>query len=89
MSGSYEDEIVDISQIDHGELPDDDSNEEPYHGAVTYFRHPFKGNVCIKTFKDAMEVYGLFKAVDSPMADGWYKLAFEMEGAPEAHSTTR
>lgn len=64
---------------------DDEDEEEIQEGLVTYFRHPFKGNMCIKTFKDAMEVYGLCKATNSPMADGWYNLAFMMSDAPATH----
>lgn len=58
-------------------------DHQPVLPVVTYFKHPFKGDMAIRTFKDAMEVYGLVKAQNGRFADGWYDLAFTMPDAPK------
>ena len=49
---------------------------------VTYFRHPYKGNFKVNSFKTAMEVFGLMSAQDDPRADQWFSLAMEMPDTP-------
>ena len=63
---------------------DEDLTEQPAHEnrIVTYYRHPFKGNFCVNSFKSAMEIYGLLAAQNSPAADQWYDLALKMHDAP-------
>jgi hypothetical protein len=51
---------------------------------VTYFRHPFKGNFRVDSFKTAMEIYGLLAAQNDSGADRWYELAFQMHDSPVA-----
>jgi hypothetical protein len=87
-SDCYEEDIVypdDYTSDDDNDNDSDSDGEEIEHMPVTYFRHPFKGTICVKTFKDAMEVYGLCRAIDDPMADEWYDLAFKMSDAPKTH----
>ena len=59
---------------------DDESDENT---PVTYFRHPIKGNMEVKTFDDAMEIFGIFRATgNNEIAERWKQLAFQMKGAP-------
>ena len=51
-------------------------------GPLAYFRHPYKGNFRVDSFKTAMEVYGLAAAKDDPCAELWYDLAMQMPDAP-------
>lgn len=81
----------DVEGDDDPILPDDYSSDEndivQVPNAVTYYRHPFKGTMAIRTFKDAMEIYGLCKALNDPRADGWYNLAFSMADSPLLKTT--
>ena len=47
-----------------------------------YYRHPFKGNFKVNTFKKALEVYGILSSTGDSRADKWYDIAFEMNDAP-------
>ena len=76
------DDNDDIPILPDNYTPNDDA-EVRVSPAVTYFRHPFKGNIAIRTFKDAIEIYGLCKALNDSRAEGWYNLAFEMPDAPQ------
>lgn len=76
-----------VPQAAHDDNDDRDNSEdtgEPHvqSGPITYFRHPFKGNFRVNSFKTAMEVYGIVSAQDSSMADAWYDLAMQMPDAP-------
>ena len=62
------------------ECSDEDEEEQ---GPVTYFRHPFKGNFRVDSFKTAMEVYGLCSAMGEPTANNWYKFAMMMPDVPK------
>lgn len=60
----------------------DDENEPISNGPVAYYRHPFKGNFRVDSFRTAMEIYGLTSAKDDPRAQLWFDLALQMPDAP-------
>jgi hypothetical protein len=59
-----------------------DEEREVINGPVTYFRHPFKGNFRIDSFKTSMEIFGLLSAQGSEHAQMWYDLALQMPDVP-------
>lgn len=66
--------------------PNDKFVEPQKQGAkepVTWVRHPYKGNFMVHDFKTAMEIFGLFSALNDPRAQEWYNLAFKMPDAPK------
>ncbi len=52
--------------------------------AVTYYRHPTKGQFKVDTFLKAMEVYGIEMAMgtDKTRQQAWVDVAYKMHDAP-------
>ncbi|AYV84831.1 MAG: hypothetical protein Hyperionvirus42_7 [Hyperionvirus sp.] len=77
-------DIVSIGSIKKSFDTDTASDEKSY--PVTYYKHPIKGQVCVKTFKDCMEIFGLLRAQgNDSRAQVWWDFAHKMKPffAPE------
>lgn len=80
--------LEDITSSEHENENENEIDEQheiyENYPAITYYRHPVKGTMAIRTFKDAMEVYGIFKLHgQDEMAEKWYDLAFDAPDAPK------
>lgn len=83
-------DIVKEEEGEEGEEEGDDGGEkkvgeekEQKYVHTTAFGHPSKRIMEIKTFDDAMEIFGILRARgDEERAQQWKKLAFTLPGAP-------